>query len=152
MCVLSSGSSPLWGHHEEGQSEESEQIWWEHRHIHRILQTLWAHLLWRHILHYHDQLCKVKVRPKNKQPLNSRLQPLSCSLLKQFIMRELCFACVIAMATTAGWLSWFVSLKGNLCLKLWEWTQVHLQSASQRKLGNPCWGECVYTLPWIGGF
>lgn len=112
VCVLSSGSSPLWGHHEEGQSEESEQIWWEHWHIHRILQTLWAHLLWRHILHYHDQLCKVKVRPKNKQPLNSRLQPFSCSLWRQFIMRELCFASVIAMTTTAGWLSWFVSLKG----------------------------------------
>lgn len=100
VCVCSSGSSPLWGHHEEGQSEESEQIWWEHRHIHGILQTLWAHLLWRHILHCHDQLCKVKDRHKNQLSLISRLQPLYFSLLKLF-MWELCFSSVITMATRA---------------------------------------------------
>lgn len=60
VCVHSSGFSPLRGHYEEGQSEEGEQVWWQHRHIHWILQTLRDNLLWRHILHRHDQLCKVK--------------------------------------------------------------------------------------------
>lgn len=33
--------------------------------------------------------------------------------------------------------------EGNSCLKPWEWIQVHLPFANQRRLGNLCWGESV---------
>lgn len=65
VCLL---SSLLRGHHEEGQSEESEPLWGEHRHLHRVLQTVRAYLLRRHLLHRHDQLCQVNT-PKRTQSI-----------------------------------------------------------------------------------
>lgn len=62
VCVL---PSCLWGHNEEGQSEESEPFRWKHRHLHRVLQTLRAHTVWWHIFHHHVQCCKVKKTQKS---------------------------------------------------------------------------------------
>lgn len=110
LCVRSSGFSPLRGHHEEGQSKASEQVWWEHRHVHWILQTLRDNLLWWHFLHHHDQLCEVKDRHKIND-LNNPEPSYFNLFLKLFIIWELCLASVIAMAAAANGFLYLVSLR-----------------------------------------
>lgn len=84
FCVRSC----LWEHNEDRQSKEDEPVWWKCWHLHRVLQTLWAHILWWHFLHCDDQLCKVhEYKHQNTEDFGGEI---NCAILSLLICCRNC--------------------------------------------------------------
>lgn len=129
-------------HHEDGQSEEGELFWREHRHLHWVFQALRAHLLRWDLLHRHDQLSQVSTH--TILPLMT-FQSFSLFLL---LFIDWVFVLDVKMPLAASLLfsscadvngcacDFFFFNEGSLCPRQWESTPAPSPCASQRKREN----------------
>ncbi len=82
--------SSVWEEQEEGGGEAREPIRREHRHLHRVLQAVWTHLVRRHVQHRHDQLREVSadtraVRKKIEFKIKIHIRMHKFSFFREFM-------------------------------------------------------------------
>lgn len=118
-------------HHEDGQSEEGQPFWREHRHVHRVFPALRAYLLRRNLLHRDDELSQVLISFFFFFP---KMIDFSTICICRFL--SLLFLLIVVFVVCFH--------EGSSCPRRWELIPVPSLCASQRKQENQYSGE----FPW----